>query len=227
MSKRLSKEELESDPLIENYNRAVTYLNQNKPLILSLVIGAIVLIGGVLGYQHYASTQEEEAQDLLAVAEAYFSQGDYQNALSGDEFELTYGFAQIADEYSRTNAGNIATYYAAVSSYKLGNLEEALMYMEDFDVPDGILGVGPISFHANLLRANGSLEKAARKYIEAAEWSENESTTPFNYLEAARTYYEAQNYTRADELANRVIEDYPESAELAESQRLKGMIAVK
>ncbi|MEX0608203.1 MAG: tetratricopeptide repeat protein [Balneolaceae bacterium] len=227
MSKRLSKEELESDPLIENYNRATSYLRENKPMILSLVVGAIVIVGALVGYSFYSSAQEAEAQELLAVAETYYSQGDYENALNGDEFELTYGFSQIANDFSGTNAGNIANYYASVSSFKLGNSEDALMYINRFDVPDGILGVGPIAFHANLLRVNGDHQKAAEKYLDAANWSVNATTTPFNLLKSARAYYNAEDFDRADEIASQIINEYPTSAELAESQRLKGMIAVK
>ncbi|MEX0719419.1 MAG: tetratricopeptide repeat protein [Balneolaceae bacterium] len=227
MSKRLSKEELESDPLIENYNRAAAYLSENKAVISSMIIGVVVIIAALIGYNFYSSVQEAEAQELLSVAESYYTQGDYENALHGDEFELTYGFSQIANDYSGTNAGNIATYYAAVSSLNLNNIEDALMYINRFDVPDGILGVGPLSFHANLLQANGSFERAAQKYLEAANWNKNETTTPFNLLKAARAFYEAGNYDRADELASQIIDEYPTSAELAESQRLKGMIAAR
>jgi outer membrane protein assembly factor BamD (BamD/ComL family) len=46
-------------------------------------------------------------------------------------------------------------------------------------------------------------------------------------LEAAQAHYQAGNYERADELATQIVENYPQSGEIAESQRLKGMIAAK
>ncbi len=225
MSKRLSKEELESDPLIENYNRAANFYAENRITVLSTIIGLVVLIGGIIGYNYYSEAQESKAQELLAIAEGYYSQGDYENALYGNEFELTYGFDQIADEFPRTNAGNIAIYYAAVSSFELGDIENALNYMESFDTPDGIMGVGPLTFHARLLMANESYEAAAQKFIEAANWDKNEVTTPSNLFEAAQAYYKAGNNERANELVTQIIEDYPQSSKFAESQKLKGMIA--
>ncbi len=205
----------------------VSYYLNNKSTIIAAALAVIVLIGGTIGYNFYSSAQEDQAQELLSVAENYYSQGDYENALYGDEFELTYGFDQIANEFPRTNAGNMANFYAAVSSYELGDIENALMYIENFDVPDGILGVGPLTLHAKLLLANGSYEAAAEKFIEAAHWNENEVTTPSNLLDAARAYYEAGDFERADDLVTQIIEEYPESNQLAESQRLKGMIAAK
>lgn len=226
MSKRLSKEELHSDPLIENYNRASAYLNENKPVILSIVVGLIVIIGALIGYSYYSANQEEEAQALLSIAENYYTSGEYDEALNGDDFELTYGFKHIAKEFSGTKAGNLAAYYAAVSSFNLGNIEEALNYIKQFDVPDGILGVAPISFHAALFEASGNYNQAAQKYIDAANWDKNDTTTPFNLYKAAEAYYEAENLAKAKELTDRVINEYPNSAKLADTQKLQGMITV-
>lgn len=227
MSKRLSKEELETDPLIENYNRMMSYYLNNKSTIIAAAIAVIILIGGIIGYNYYSAAQEAQAQELLSVAENYYNQAEYENALYGDEFELTYGFDQISEEFPRTNAGNIANYYAAVSSFELGDIENALMYMNEFDVPKGILGVGPLSFHAKLHLASKNYEAAAKKFVQAANWDKNNVTTPSNLFEAAQAYYKAGNYDRADELVTKVIDEYPQSSKVIESQKLKGMISAK
>jgi predicted negative regulator of RcsB-dependent stress response len=227
MSKRLSKEELESDPLIENYNRAAAYVTENSSFIITIAIAVVVLVGGIVGYNFYSSAQEEQAQQLLSVAENYYNQADYENALYGDEFELTYGFDQISEEFPRTNAGNIAHYYAAVSSFEMGDIENALMYIQGFDIPEGILGVGPLSFHGKLLLANENYEAAAQKFIQAANWDQNDVTTPSNLLEAAQAYYSANNFDQADAIATQITEEYPQSGQFADAQRLKGMVAAK
>ncbi|HCD51428.1 MAG TPA: hypothetical protein DEQ34_03205 [Balneolaceae bacterium] len=225
MSKHLSKEELESDPLIENYNKAVSVFNENKTTILAIVIGVVVVIASLIGYNVYSQNQEQEAQNLLATAEGYYSEGDYDKALNGDDFELTYGFVSIANDYSGTEAGNLAIYYASVSSFKLGNIEDALDYISRYDAPDGILGVGAISFHAKLYLANGSLEKAAETFVKAANWDVNDTTTPFNLYKAAETYYELENMDKASELVDQILNDYPGSEEATSTQKLQGMIA--
>ena len=225
MSKHLSKEELESDPLIENYNKAVSVFNENKTTILAIVIGVVVVIASLIGYNVYSQNQEQEAQNLLATAEGYYSEGDYDKALNGDDFELTYGFVSIANDYSGTEAGNLAVYYASVSSFKLGNIEDALDYISRYDAPDGILGVGAISFHAKLYLANGSLEKAAETFVKAANWDVNDTTTPFNLYKAAETYYELENMDKASELVDQILNDYPGSEEATSTQKLQGMIA--
>lgn len=226
MSKHLSKEELQSDPLIENYNKAANFFNENRTTILAIVISVIVVVGALVGYNYYAANQEQQAQQLLAIAEGYYSEGDYDKAINGDTFELTYGFLAIANDYSGTEAGNLAIYYAAVSSFKLGNIEDALGYLSRYDAPSGILGVGPVSFNAKLLLANGNAEKAAETFVKAANWDVNDTTTPYNLYQAAEAYFEAGNLDKAQELSERIIEEYPSSSELAGAQKLKGRIAV-
>lgn len=227
MSKRLSKEELETDPLIENYKRLADYYVANKSQILAVAIALVVVVGGFFGYKYYSSAQEDQAQELLSIAETTYAAGEFEEALYGNDFELTYGFDQIAEEFPWTNAGNLANYYAAVSSFELGDIDNALMFMEEFSVPDGILGVGPLIFHAKIYLAKEDYTAAADKFLQAAEWNENEVTTPSSLYEAAQAYYQAEDFDRATELVNRVINEYPESSKLAESQRLKGMLATK
>jgi len=225
MSKNFTKEELEHDPLLDKYTQAVSFFNANKTMILSLVVTLVVVIGVVIGYRFYSEGQEEQAQNLLASAEQSYSASDYQTALNGDEYTLSYGFVQIADEFSGTNAGNLAAYYASVSHFKLDNYQEALGYIQEFKHPKGIMGVGSVSFHATLLELNDSLEKAARKFEEAANWDKNESTTPFNLMKAANVYREIGNTEKVKSITSTIIEEYPSSPEATSSRKLLGTIA--
>ena len=226
MSKNFTKEELEHDPLLDKYTKAVSYFNSNRTLILSLVVTLLVVITVFIGYNFYSSSQEEKAQNLLASAEQFYSNGDYNKALNGDEYTLSYGFIQISDEFSGTNAGNLATYYAAVSNFNLENYEEALGYILEFKHPKGIMGVGSVSFEASLYELNGSLEKAAKRYEEAANWDTNDSTTPYNLMKAANVYQEIGNSAKVEELTKSILENYPNSTEATSSKKLLGKLAV-
>ncbi|MFA5667741.1 MAG: tetratricopeptide repeat protein [Balneolaceae bacterium] len=226
MSKHHTKEELEHDPLVEFIGKTVTFFNANKTTVLSVGITLIVVVSVIFGYSFYSSSQEGKAQQLLSQAENFYSEGDYTKALNGDEASYSFGFIEIADNYANTNSGNIAIYYASVSSYKLGNYEDALAYIKKYKHVKGILGVGSLSFEASLYELNEDFDKAASTYEKAANWDVNNSTTPFNLYKAANAYHKAGKNDKAKQIAAKIIADYPNSPEMAESQRLQGLLAV-
>lgn len=223
--RKLTKEELEQDPLVQSYEKVQSFYLENKNAIVAAAVAVILIIGGGIGYYYYAQSQERQAQQLMGYAENYFLQADYQNALQGSEEDFTVGFEQIINNYSRTDAANLARYYAAVSEYQLGNTEAALTYIQNYEPPEGILGVGPIAFHAVILTDLGRHEEAAEKYVKAAEWDQNDATTPYNYLEAANAYHDAGNTEMARRYAQRIVDEYPNSSQAPEAERLIGLMA--
>lgn len=223
--RRLTKEELEQDPLIQSYQKVQGFYERNQKAIVSAAIAVILLIGGGIGYYYFSESQEGKAQQLMGYAENYFLQADYQKALEGSEEDFTVGFEQIINNYSGTDAANLAQYYAAVCEFNLGNTETALSYMENYEVPEGIMGVAPLSLHGVILSELGQHGRAAEMYVKAAEWDRNDSTTPYNYLEAANAYHDAGNIEMAKKYADQIVSEYPNSSEAPQAERLLGLIA--
>lgn len=227
MSDRLSREHLESDYLVTGYARAYEIYHQHKNSIIFGTLAVLLVIGGGIWFYLDRQAQEEEAQEMLSYAEQLFQRGQYEQALFGDDEGRTIGFAEIASEFSRTSAGNISRYYAAASEARLGNYEDALPYIERFNPPDGILGVGPIAFHAAILSNLGQHEQAAEIYLKAAEWDENDVTTPQNLLNAAEAAMEAGNDARAQEYVTRVIDRYGDTGFAADAKRMQGLLSAR
>jgi tetratricopeptide (TPR) repeat protein len=227
MSKKLSKEDLEQDLLIEYSSRIVHFYNQNKATVWGGGIGIILLIGLTIGYFVHINQQERQAQELLGIAEQSLAQGNIERALYGDEDDFTLGFIQIANNFGRTSAGNLASYYAAVAEFELGNYESALDYMKSFNVPSGIIGVTSITLHANILLELERYEDAARMFDRAAGWDENEGTTPLNLYAAAEAYTEAGMYNEARQRLETILDKYPGSAVATRAERLMGSLAVR
>ena len=225
MSKKLSKEELEQDILIEYSSRFVYFYNQNKAAVIGGGLGIILAIGLVIGYVFYSNQQSQEAEVLLGIAEQALMRGDIEGALYGDDEEFTLGFVQIARNYGRTSSGNLANYYAAIAEFELGNYDEALAFIERFSPPRGILGVAPIAMQANILMELGRYEEAARTFERAANWDVNSSTTPNHLFQAAQAYMEAENNQRAIQHLETILVDYPNSQQATRAQRMLGMIA--
>ncbi len=226
MNKKRVKEELEQDILLDTFSKAQSFYDQNKSTVIGAAIALILIIGGSVGYYYYADAQETEAQELMGYATQAYLQGDYEQALYGSDEDFTAGFEQIINNYSITDAADLATYYAAVSAFKIGNPEEALQYIEEYDIPEGIMGVGPLSFQAMIHSELGNHAQAAELYVKAAEWDVNDSTTPYNYLEAANAYHDANDAENAQQYAQKIIDDYDESDQVTEAEKLLGMLAI-
>jgi outer membrane protein assembly factor BamD (BamD/ComL family) len=222
--RKLTKEELEQDPLLSFYARVQQFYQQYRSYIFTGLAAVIIVMAGSVYLYYQNQAEEEKAQQLLGFAERHFRNGEYQQALTGQGSDFTIGLENIMQQYSGTKASNLSHYYAAVCEYKLGNTKQALIYIQDFNNPEGILGVGPISFHAMLLNDMGQYLEAAQMYEKAAKWSDNETTTPFNLYKAANAYFEAGNYERARQLADRVINEFSQSDQVAQARKLKGRV---
>ena len=220
-------DDLTQDPLIQWFEKTNEYIQSNKTSIIGVAVAIVVITGSIIGYSFYSSSQEEQAQQLLSIAEGYYAEGDYQKALDGDSFELTYGFRAIATDFSGTYAGNLASYYSAISAYQLGNIEQAIGYIESFEVPEGILGVGAKNLHAKLYLANDDMESAAKTFETAARWDNNEATTPDNLLSAAGLYAELGNTTKAADLVKEILTQFPSSSQESRAEFLKGNLAIQ
>lgn len=227
MAQKFTKEEreqLEQDPLHRFYSRVEAFFYENYTTIISVGVAVIVAVALSVGYYYYSQSQEDAAQEMLGFAEELYRNGQYEKALTGDQQNMVAGFNEIIDNYSGTDAGNLAHYYAAVCEYQLGNPEEALSHIQQHVPAEGILGVGPVSFHAVVLNELGRHEEASAKFVEAAEWDENEATTPYNLLQAAESNQLAGNLDRAYDLAQRVMDEYPDNQLADQAKRLKGRL---
>ena len=70
-------------------------------------------------------------------AQNYFAVDSFQVALDGDNKDVM-GFKEIASEYGITASGNLATAYAGICYYKLGQYEKAIKYLTQYDAGDDL-----------------------------------------------------------------------------------------
>ena len=91
---KLKKEELEQDILIEYSSRFMHFYENNKAAVIGGGIAIVLAVGLSIAYFIYSGNQEEEAKNLLGIAEQELLQGNYQEALNGNEEDFTLGFVQ-------------------------------------------------------------------------------------------------------------------------------------
>lgn len=188
------------------------YIEQNQKS-LSIIVGAIFFIILIfLGYKKFIlGPKEKEARQQMFKAEQYFERDSFRLALHGDGNNL--GFIDIVNDYGIIKSANLARYYAGICFLKIGDYQQAIDYLEDFDSGDKIVGslaLGAIG-DAHMELANE--KQAVSFYEKAAARNKNEFTCPYFLLKAAQVYEKQQNYGKALKLLKKIKSEYPESQE--------------
>lgn len=196
----------------EALSKTEAFIESNQKIILIVVGALIIVVLGFFGFRkYYLEPKEKEAQGQMFMAEMYFEQDSLSKALNGDG--QYPGFLEIIDQYGLTKSANLAAYYAGISYLKLGDFEQAITYLKDFDGDDKVAAPMATGAIGDAYMELNNPDKAIRYYIDAANGSDNDLTAPM-FLMKAGTVYEIQgNYSKALEQYRRIKKEYPRSFE--------------
>lgn len=207
------------DALAERLSHTDDFVKKNKSILLGVfaAIAAIVVAGFL--YYNYRSTQNKEAQEAMFQAVYYFEADSLNKALNGDgQYK---GFLAIADEYSSTDAGNLANFYAGVALLKEGKFAEAQNHLEEFESDDYLLQARAYSLIGDALLEQGKNKEAAEQYMKAANHNANPYFSPQYIIKAGIAYEADKNYKAAAEAYDKIVTDYVTAAELNDAKKYK------
>lgn len=198
---------------VENVlSRSEQFIEDNQKIVTIVVLAIVAVVGLYLAYNKwYLKPLEEEANSQMFVAEQYFERDSFNLALNGD---LNYpGFLTIIDEYSSTNAANLAHYYAGISYLQLGQFENAIEYLTSFDSDDKMLK--PISLGAigDAYMELKNTDEAIKYYKKAGTTAGNEFTSPLYLMRAGLALESIKDYKGALEQYKLIKEKYKTSTE--------------
>jgi len=211
------RQELRQNMLVELYGRLLMLYEDNRQLVYGLGVGLLALALAVPGYMYYHQQQSKQANKMLGQILPAYEQGEYDQALNGSGQRA--GLLTISDEYGGTNAGNLATFYAANALYEQGNYDKALTYYQRFEKSNDFIGASAYAAEASIYETRGDYERAASKYEQAASQYDNKLTAPRYLLEAGQAYEDAGNYSAAEQAYKKIKEQYPEADEAETVER--------
>ena len=160
--------------------------------IIALVAAVVVIVAGAILYRHYvAIPNAQKASTALAKGQQYFQADQYEKALNGDSIGFV-GFLKLAAEEGG-DAGNLANLYAGLCYAQLGSWNEAVQYIEKFDLKDDAM-ISPAALGAlgNAYAHLNQLDKAVSTLQKAASVADNNSLSP-TFLIQAGEILESQN----------------------------------
>lgn len=178
MTKKQSADALD---LAETLNKKEAFFLKYKKPILTVVVAVIVVIAGLLLYEAYvAGPRSEKASTALAKGQEYFNAEQFDKALNGDGAGYA-GFVKIADDFSGTDAANLANLYAGLSYANLGKWAEAVKYLEAYSpASDAMVSPAAVAALGNAYAQTDNLDKAVSTLKKAASMADSKSADGAN-----------------------------------------------
>ena len=206
--------------LDEGAGKTEAWVAKNQKFIFIIIGAAALIILGYLGYKEFIQEPKEaEAANELFQAQEYFeaaltapateSDSLFTLALNGGEGK--YGFLDVIEEYSGTDAANIARYSAGMSFLNINKYDEAIEHLDNFESDDLILSALAKGAIGDAFLQLEQPNEALNYYSEAASINANSFTTPRFLLKAAITALDLGEAGKAEDFLTRIKEEFPES----------------
>jgi tetratricopeptide (TPR) repeat protein len=194
------------------------FLEKHLNLVFYVVGGIIVVILGILGIQKYViAPKNVSAQEQMFAAQNYFSVDSFNLALNGDGVSL--GFLDIIDDFGSTKSGNLARYYAGISYLHLGDYNEAIKQLKNFDTDDMLLKPLSLAAIGDAYIELGNYDKAISSYEDALSANKNDFTTPTIKTKLALAYEGKGDIKKALSVLQEVKTEFPTSTEIANVEK--------
>ena len=224
MAKNEENKDILENPevLAEKVTTAEHWLEENPKIVFGVLGLVALLVAGFYGFRYWIGTQDKEAQKDMFQAVRYFEADSLNLALEGDGNNL--GFKQIIDEYSMTDAANLANFYAGAICLKQGKFQLAIFYFEDFKSEDAIVQARAYSLMGDAYMEQKKFEEAANFYNKAANHNPNKYFTPGYLMKAALAHTKLNETDKAIKAYQRIIDEYFDSAEYQNARKFKARL---
>ncbi|MFW5756797.1 MAG: tetratricopeptide repeat protein [Tangfeifania sp.] len=226
----MAKKKAQQDDNLHELESALTkterFIEENQKPITYAVGALILVVVAYLGFnKFYLEPREDEAQSQMFMAESYFEKDSFNLAINGDGNYL--GFLDIIDEYGMTKSANLANYYTGISYLYLGQYEDALDYLKDFDTKDLLLGPVAEGAKGDAELELGNTDAALKHYRKAYTMSDNELTSPVYMMKAANLLESIDELEDALAIYKEIKEKYPDSNEGRNIEKYISRVEIK
>jgi tetratricopeptide (TPR) repeat protein len=216
--------------LDETASKTEDWVARNQKIIIGLVAAVALFTVGYLAYQKFITApKQDEAANEMFVAQQNFQKATdgvasdslYKLSLNGSEGK--FGFLKIADEYSGTDAGNLANYYAGMAYLNTGKYAEAIDFLSKFKSEDIVLNAMAKGAIGDAYSQQNKPKEALENYVKAAEVNKNDFTTPRFLLKAGKTALALGNKEDALKYFTDIKDNYDATPEAASVDVLIGL----
>ena len=172
----VNKKENAATNMAETINSSEAFMLKYKKHIAIAVVALIVLVAGFFLYKNYVSApRQEKASTELAKGQELFGMQQFEKALNGDGATFS-GFIKLANDYSSTDAGNLANLYAGLCYANLNKWNEAVKYLDSYSPGnDAMVSPAAIAALGNAYAHVGKIDEAIKALKKAADKADSKS----------------------------------------------------
>ncbi len=211
---------LESSDLLQNQiDKTPEFILAHKNTITAVLSAIALVVGSIFLYKYYVNQQNIAAQSQLFPAIFLFEKGSLEQALLGDGGNFTDGLLAISDEYSTTDAANLANFYIGAIYLKQANYEEAISYLKKFSGDDYLIQGRVYSLIADAYLEQENIQEAVNYYKKAIAYKPNEQFTPDYLIKLALAYEMTENYQEAINTYDKVVNEYNASPQVNKAKK--------
>lgn len=219
----------EQEALGTAMNKTEMFFEKNSKTMIIVLLALFVLAAAIFGYRQLISMpRERKAAEMIAQAQYRFESAtpEYQLALEGDANGV--GFLDVVDQYGSTPTGNLAKHYAGICYLRLGDLDNAAAYLAKYKpskgIPAQIINAQNLGLQGDIAVEKGDYAAAIKLFEKAVKSSDNNLTAPMYLRKAALAANAMGDKKQAIAFAERIQNEFPESAEAQNADKLIGTI---
>ena len=198
------------------------FVEKNQKVIGIVMLAIIVVVGGIFLKRYLDTNKNADAQNEIFQAQFYFEQDSLDLALNGDGRNL--GFLSIIDIYGKTEAANLANFYAGAIFLKQRDFTSALNYLQDFSTDEDLVQARAYSLMGDAYMELGNFSNAASEYGKAVSTADDKFFSPIYLMKQSLAYEKMSDYSAAIASLDKIIEEYHEANELNEAKKHKARL---
>ena len=201
--KKMTRRELKEDKFIIATMKAKDYLEKNSKLIIRGIIGLIIVAVIVVFFVRSKHEASANAATMLGQVQLKLNAG--QQASVMDSLIL------ITERYDGTVAAGKATFLLGKLKWENNDFENAKQYFKEYidDYSDEtVVTQSALAGYADCLVQEENYQQAAEYYERAGKVNPDLPESPEFFFSAAAAYKEAGEFDKAEELAEKIVNDY-------------------
>ena len=209
------------DTLDVSASKTETFVNQYQNYIIGTILSIIVIFSIYFAYDKFI-IQPKTAESNLEIftAQKYFDlamkaeenkDSLFNLALNGAEGK--FGFLDIIENYSGTDASNLSYYSAGMSYYNMKRYDLAIEMLENFSSDDEILQSLSLATIGDAFIQLNQFEDGLNYYESALSNTQNSFIRPVILLKAGDLAKQLDKLNRSAKYFQEIKEDFPKSNE--------------